>query len=183
MKQKLTAIFNATRQHAKNLATYVTIYKTALLCLKSLHGGSQRPTIDTFLSGLLGGYIVFGENNNINQQIVLYVFARVAMGGAKVLAGDPVPSSKTPSSKATANDIAWPLFASLCWGAVMYLHSEHVRQIQPSLASSMNYLYLDSNTWTGFRTNTEVMTTNDKVTFFGITNSIVYHDAGQLESG
>lgn len=151
-RQKLTAVFNATKQHAKNLAKYVTIYKTALLVLRNLHSGNSRP-IDSFLSGLLGGYVVFGENNNINQQIVLYVFARVAMGSAKVLASGKFsdgPFDQLIGSQ-RMKDIAWPLFASLCWGAVMYLHSEHVQAIQPSLASSMNYLYNDSNNWNSFR--------------------------------
>ena len=153
MQQKLSAIFKATRQHAKNLATYVTIYKTALFLLRSLNDGKQKP-LDSFLAGLLGGYVVFGENNNINQQIVLYVFARVAMGTAKVIANtahtekSPLSFTNSPSVRSAA----WPLFASLCWGAVMYLHVEHVKDIQPSLAASMNYLYNDSNKWTGIRT-------------------------------
>ncbi len=36
LREKLLLIFKATRQHARNLATFATIYKTSLLCLRHL---------------------------------------------------------------------------------------------------------------------------------------------------
>lgn len=61
-------IFKATKQHAFNLAKFVSIYKTVLLLQKKTNGGKER-NIDTFIAGLLGGYVVFGERNAVNEQV------------------------------------------------------------------------------------------------------------------
>lgn len=108
------------------------------------------------MAGLLGGYIVFGRSTDpaayaVNQQIVLYVFARVVMALAK-LAVAPSPRAATgPVAllggkgdvvKGEVSKVGWPIFASLSWGAVMYLFRWHPESIQPSLRSSMTYLYV-----------------------------------------
>lgn len=41
----------------------------------------------------------------------------------------------------------FPLFAMLVWGIVLWLFEYHPHTLQPSLQSSMTYLYHDSNTW------------------------------------
>jgi peroxisomal membrane protein 4 len=61
-------IFSATKQHALNLAKYVTIYKTLLLLQRKANGGKERGA-DTFIAGLIGGYFVFGERNPVNEQV------------------------------------------------------------------------------------------------------------------
>lgn len=61
-------VLKATKQHARNLAFFATIYKTLLIVQRRMHG-KERP-MDSFLAGLVGGYMVFGENNNVNQQVV-----------------------------------------------------------------------------------------------------------------
>lgn len=68
LQSKLRFIFNATKQHAKNLGMFVTIYKTLLLVQKHLNGGKEQD-IHSFFAGIVGGYYVFGTNNNINQQV------------------------------------------------------------------------------------------------------------------
>lgn len=60
-------VLKATRQHARNLAFFATIYKTLLIVQRRMHG-KERP-LDSFIAGLVGGYMVFGENNNVNQQV------------------------------------------------------------------------------------------------------------------
>jgi peroxisomal membrane protein 4 len=40
--------------------------------------------------------------------------------------------------------------ATVVWGLVMWLFENHRASLQPSLQSSMQYLYKDSNYWTGF---------------------------------
>ena len=37
---------------------------------------------------------------------------------------------------------AWAVFASLSWGMVMWVHRWHPETIQPSLRSSMKYMYV-----------------------------------------
>jgi hypothetical protein len=65
---RLKVIFRATKQHATNLARFVATYKTLLLIQRKVNGGKARPH-DTFFAGLLGGYLVFGERNAINEQV------------------------------------------------------------------------------------------------------------------
>jgi peroxisomal membrane protein 4 len=42
---------------------------------------------------------------------------------------------------------AFPIFAALSWGAIMWLFRHERPVVQPSLQASMQYLYLDSNHW------------------------------------
>ena len=67
LEDKLRFIVKATYQHARNLATFVPLYKALLLLLRRLNGG-QENSGHAFVAGVIGGYLVFGENNNINQQ-------------------------------------------------------------------------------------------------------------------
>ncbi|KAF8428746.1 Tim17/Tim22/Tim23/Pmp24 family-domain-containing protein [Tirmania nivea] len=173
-RQKLTSILTATKQHALNLASFVTIYKSTLYLLNYLHsrGITQfffpytssttkiEPKYHSLLAGLLGGYLIFGRSANstahaVNQQIVLYVFGRVAMALAKLaVTPSSVGGNQVFPSTVVGKDVsqvAWPVFASLSWGAVMYLFRWHPETIQPSLRSSMKYLYVDSDTWDGWK--------------------------------
>ena len=113
-----------------------------MLLLRLLRGGKEASG-DAFMAGLVGGYLVFGTNNPINQQIVLYVFARVVIGLVKL----PVEREwiKEPGQ-------AFALFAAVSWGLVMWLFRHERKVLQPSLQASMQYLYLDSNHWTDWRT-------------------------------
>jgi len=69
-KTRAKVIFRATKQHAFNLAKFVSLYKTILLIQKQSNGGKERD-IDTFIAGLVGGYFVFGERNAVNEQVRL----------------------------------------------------------------------------------------------------------------
>jgi peroxisomal membrane protein 4 len=52
------------------LAKFVSLYKIFLLIQKKTNGGKER-SADTFLAGLLGGYIVFGDRTAVNEQVCL----------------------------------------------------------------------------------------------------------------
>ena len=67
---RLRTIFRATKTHALNLAKFVSLYKTLLLIQKKANGGKER-SWDTFIAGLIGGYVVFGERSAINEQVCL----------------------------------------------------------------------------------------------------------------
>ncbi|KAI8815067.1 Tim17/Tim22/Tim23/Pmp24 family-domain-containing protein [Cladochytrium replicatum] len=144
---KMRAIFKATFTHSRNLAYFVTIYKTVLVVLKRARGGKEHHA-DPFLAGLVGGYIVFGEDTNINNQIVLYVFSRIAVGMAKLAVKQEVIPS-VPHG--------YTIFASLTWAIVMWLFKHHRDTLQGSLRSSMVYLYEDSNL---FSTITDLLWVN-----------------------
>ena len=75
---RLRTIYRATRQHALNLAKFVFLYKTFLLLQKKINGGKER-SADTFIAGLVGGYIVFGERNAVNEQVRSAYFVYVSI--------------------------------------------------------------------------------------------------------
>ncbi|KDQ54745.1 hypothetical protein JAAARDRAFT_159872 [Jaapia argillacea MUCL 33604] len=150
---RLRVIYRATKKHAFNLAKFVSIYKTLLLLQKKI-GGDKERAADTFIAGLIGGYVVFGDRNAINEQIVLYVCSRVVASF--------IPRSGSPYALKSADPVGvkpvppdsryFSLFAALCWGAVMWLYNHRGETIQPGMFSSMTYLYRDSERWSDLRT-------------------------------
>jgi len=132
-----------------------------MLVLRRMSPTGKERHYDSFLAGLLGGYTVFGRtiHNSVSQQIVIYVFARVALalaklavqpknvgriqggggggGGGWELLGD---GGSRLRKEAVKN--GWPMFASLSWAMVMYVWRWHPEAVQPSLRSSMNYMYV-----------------------------------------
>lgn len=79
VREKLALIFRATRQHAQNLAKYATIYKSTMLLLKYMGTDpGKEGRYDTFFSGLLGGYLIFGRRSkrghisSVSKQIVIF---------------------------------------------------------------------------------------------------------------
>jgi peroxisomal membrane protein 4 len=112
----------------------------------------------------VGGYVVFGGRSkrtgkisSVNQQIVIYVFARVVLALARQVvkpgATFSVDALATPPDRAAAvSYYAWPAFAAASWAAVMHLFRYHPEDLQPSLRSSMSYIYKESDHWNDLRT-------------------------------
>jgi len=72
-REKIRLVLKATRQHARNLAYFATIYKSSMLLIRYLNpmnGGKEGP-YDTFFAGLIGGYAVFGRGRqgSVNKQV------------------------------------------------------------------------------------------------------------------
>lgn len=163
VREKARLVFRATRTHAGNLAKFATIYKLTCLLLK--HMGptpGKEGAHDSLVAGLIGGYAVFGRRSprsgrvpSVNQQIVIYVFARVVLALAKLSVREGSPFALPVVSRAEAADVvsyyAWPVFASASWGTVMWLFRWYPEALQPSLRSSMNYIYAQSDHWDGLR--------------------------------
>jgi len=148
---RVRAILRATKQHALNLAKFVTLYKTVLLIQKRLNNGVQR-SADTFIAGLLGGYFVFGDRNAVNEQVVLYVCSRVV---ASFIPRATAPYSSAPSSgvKPIPPDArTFSFFAAVSWAAALWLFAEKGETLQPGMFSSMTYMYRDSEHWDSLRT-------------------------------
>lgn len=150
-----------------------------------------RPVSETsfhsFISGLAAGYYVFGRRraaaSSVNQQIVIYVFARVVLGAAKLAIAPTAPRSNQLQAgygevrkggmglldlslerilgiqdwdmrervKGRIRRDTWAVFASLSWGAVMWLFRWHPDVLQPSLRGSMVYLYDRAEDWDGVK--------------------------------
>lgn len=161
LQEKLRLIFKATRQHAANLAKFAFLYKSSMLALRGVNGGKEE-SVHTFLAGLFGGYWVFGHGkaakSSVNQQIVIYVFARVCLALAKLAVQPPGDNSLVAGSYGghggkgllglsgkqleAVRRNSWPIFASVSWASVMWLFRWHPEMLQPSLRSSMTYMYV-----------------------------------------
>ncbi|KAI1457439.1 peroxisomal membrane protein 4 [Annulohypoxylon moriforme] len=167
LAEKTSLVFRATRTHAQNLARFAVIYK--LVCYVLKHWGAGRGKegkYDSLLAGLVGGYAVFGGRgkrsgkiSSVNQQIVVYVFARVVLALARLAVkpaseagvGGGLPYISRPEVSELISYYAWPVFAATSWGAVMHLFRYHPEDLQPSLRSSMTYIYQQSDTWDSLR--------------------------------
>ncbi|KAJ2760529.1 hypothetical protein H4S06_001677 [Coemansia sp. BCRC 34490] len=143
VQDKAVAILKATKAHARGLAFFVTIYKSLMLLQRRISAEGKKSDLHTFVAGFVGGWFVFGEKTSVNQQIILYLFSRIAMGLVNTVmkAGD-----------FTAPPNSFALFAAVCWGIVMVLFRRDKSVLQDSLKSSMTYLYEDSNHWTSLKT-------------------------------
>ncbi|XP_063153295.1 peroxisomal membrane protein 4 [Candoia aspera] len=137
LKEKLKAIVQATYTHSRNLAYFVFTYK-GLMAVQSRMQGKKVP-FQSFLAACIGGWLVFGENNNINSQINMYLLSRILFGLSRLA----VEKGYIPQPKQDP----FPLFAAVIWGIVLWLFEYHRHTLQPSLQSSMTYLYDDSNVW------------------------------------
>ncbi|CBF84956.1 hypothetical protein AN1483.2 [Aspergillus nidulans FGSC A4] len=143
IREKVKLVLNATRQHARNLAVFCFIYKSSMIVLRNLNpaGVGKEGHYDSFLAGLLGGYAVFGRHkSSITQQIVIYIFARVVLGFAKLSVQPgmhPLSSLIGPEARKQIESNAWAVFASLSWASVMYLFRWHPEVLMSSLRSNI----------------------------------------------
>ena len=164
LREKTLLVLKATRQHATNLAKFAVLYKSGMLALRSINGGKED-SIHAFLAGLGGGYWVFGHgkgaSSSVNQQIVIYVFARVVLALAKLAVQPPGDNRLVAGSygghggkgllglNAQQLDLvrrnSWPVFATMSWASVMWLFRHYPETLQPSLRSSMTYMYVDTS--------------------------------------
>ncbi|PYI35059.1 putative peroxisomal membrane protein [Aspergillus indologenus CBS 114.80] len=156
-REKVKLVLKATRQHARNLATFALIYKGSMILLRNINpvAVGKEGRYDSFFAGLLGGYAVFGRHKtSITQQIVIYIFARVVLALAKLAIRPdmhPLSSLITPQTRTQIESNAWPVFASVSWALVMYIFRWHPDTLMSSLRSSMVYIYADSDHWDSFR--------------------------------
>ncbi|NXV22778.1 PXMP4 protein, partial [Uria aalge] len=137
LREKLKSIAQATYTHSRNLAYFVFTYK-GLMALQSQLQGKKIP-FHSFFAACIGGWLVFGENNPINSQIIMYLLSRILFGLSRLA----VEKGYIPQPKQDP----FPLVAALIWGTVLWLFEYHRQTLQPSLQSSMTYLYDDSNVW------------------------------------
>lgn len=135
---KLKYILQLTFEHAGRLGCYVAAFK-ALQCLCARLTGGRRP-IHAFASGLLAGFVFFGAKTMVTTQMALYLLGRVVSGCVK-LALRPFNLSRNVMG------VFFPLTSVLCWGFVMLLFRLNQQVLQPSLASSMRLLYVQSDSW------------------------------------
>lgn len=157
-REKLGLILRATRTHAQNLAKYASVYKLTMLFLKKFGAtpGKEGP-YDTFFAGLLGGYLIFGRRSkrghisSVSKQIVIFIFARVCLSLAEISVKPSVGIIKSSKLSERISHDAWPVFAALSWGSVMWLFRWYPDTVQAGLRSSMDYIYVQSDHWDSLR--------------------------------
>ncbi|XP_019395260.1 PREDICTED: peroxisomal membrane protein 4 [Crocodylus porosus] len=137
LREKLKAIAQATYTHSRNLAYFVFTYKGLMALQSQLQGKNFQ--LHSFLAACIGGWLVFGENNAINSQIIMYLLSRTLFAFSRLA----VEKGYIPEPKWDP----FPLTAALIWGTILWLFEYHRHTLQPSLQSSMTYLYDDSNVW------------------------------------
>lgn len=126
-----------------------------MLLLRHTSPNGKERHYDSFIAGLMGGYLVFARSihNSVSQQIVIYVFARVCLAVAKLAVqprhvgelkggGGGMGLIKNEELRREIIRNAWPAFASLSWAAVMYVFRWHPETVQTSLRSSMSYMWV-----------------------------------------
>ncbi|XP_067655128.1 peroxisomal membrane protein 4-like [Haliotis asinina] len=135
------SILEATYTHSRNLGLFVLGYKTLTTGMKWVE--TQKSQHHSFISAFIIGYLVFGRYNKVNEQINLYLLSRILYGLLKLA----VKRGYIPKPKKDP----FPIFAAVVWGIVLWLFEYERDTLQPSLKSSMTYLYDDSNKWRDFR--------------------------------
>lgn len=66
-KEMTQGILEATFTHSKNLACFVFAYKTLTSLMAWLE--THEKQYQSFIAAFIGGYIVFGRYNKVNEQV------------------------------------------------------------------------------------------------------------------
>ena len=67
VKEQVRAILDATFTHSKNLASFVFTYKALTTLMMEIEGKASQ--YHSFIAAFIGGYIVFGKYNKVNEQV------------------------------------------------------------------------------------------------------------------
>jgi len=128
--------------HGKNLGQFVGIYKLVCCLLRNIgiSGG-----IDSWIAGAIGGWYSFGESRGVsgavNQQIVLYLFAR----GLEGLVLSAVNRKYLPPVLDIRKPTGFRLLAAFSLACILYLTEYEPETLRPSFMTVMTNLYHESN--------------------------------------
>lgn len=152
LHNKFRQIMKLSFLHARNLSAFVLLYKLCLSAGTSAYkvigvpvtAANGRPAAQwhALAAGAIGGWVIWGNYNTVNFQIVLYLLSRVVVALVRLLAKKGVLPFRNFSFKPT-----YPWLASATWAVVMWLFEFHSDTLHGSLVASMKYLYHDSNSW------------------------------------
>lgn len=134
-RDKLAFVYRATKQHSLNLTKFVSLFKLMTILLRRSRPSGKEASSDSFLAGCLAGYLIFGERNAVNEQIVLYCVARCV---SAMLPRDSVPGDYPPGKAIPTEKRTFALFAAAVWGGVMWLFHNRRQNLQGGLVNSMD---------------------------------------------
>mmetsp|Transcript_19661 Transcript_19661/g.24845 ORF Transcript_19661/g.24845 Transcript_19661/m.24845 type:complete len:198 (-) Transcript_19661:29-622(-) len=139
---KLRFVLKQMFHHGRNLGLFVFTYKT--ICFVLRHYG-VRGGIECWIAGFIGGYWAFGESKGIsgavNNQIVLYLFARGIEGMARSL----VKRGILPPSLDIKSPGGFRIFAGFSLALILYMTDYESDMLRPGFMNTMNNLYYESN--------------------------------------
>lgn len=135
--EKINTIINKTQEHSLLLARWIILYKILLILFRTLKN-QKNSEWHQFITGLIGGWYIWGNWSPVVQQINLYVFGRVLNGLFNL-------SVKKKLIKRIPNGNGYRMFSSFTWACVMWLFVHHRSQLSKSMANAMDFLYVKSN--------------------------------------
>jgi len=128
--------------HGKNLGLFVLFYKSICCVFRNLgiSGG-----IDSWVAGLIGGYWAFGDSahisGSVNNQIVLYLFARGIQGA--LISG--VKRGIVPQALDISKHRGFRCLAAFSLALILYLTEYEPETLSKSFMGTMEYLYHHSD--------------------------------------
>ncbi|KAL0484202.1 peroxisomal membrane protein Pxmp4 [Acrasis kona] len=141
-RDRVKFVLKQLLHHGMNLGCFVGIYKfICVLCRNSgIKGGP-----DAWIAGMIGGYIAFGESSGIsgsvNNQIVLYLFARGVEGALRSFASRGI----IPSQLDLRTPGGFRLFAGFSLALILYLTEYEPNTLKSGFITTMDELYYHSN--------------------------------------
>lgn len=128
--------------HGRNLGLYVLIYKAICNICRNM-GVSNG--IDSWIGGFIGGAVAFGDSRGIsgsvNNQIVLYLFARGVEGLIRLLQN----KFSLPQEYDIKSPKGFRVFAGFSLALILWLTEYHPEVLSPSFNRTMHFLYYRSN--------------------------------------
>lgn len=133
LKDKIISILKLTWEHARNLGTFVFMYKSLVCILRHLF--NSRSLIFNFIAGFFCSYFFLSrEASPVNMQIMLYLLSRNILAMSNMI-----------STNYLNNYNGFTITSMTVWGIVMFLFEYNSKKLQGSLASSMDFIYKDSD--------------------------------------
>lgn len=140
--KRIQRIIHNTLEHGKRLGLFVFIYKS-LVCVLNRTRKSNFPG-HYFIAGSIASLMVWCDESNISTQITLYLLPRVLAAFVKIL----YLKSGYKSNFFENNGIF--MINVVFMGLSMSLFDYDKTVLQPSMTSTLNTLYIDSNRWKGW---------------------------------
>jgi peroxisomal membrane protein 4 len=133
LKEKIISILKLTWEHARNLGSFVFMYKSLVCILRNLF--QSRSLTFNFIAGFFCSYFFLSrEASPVNMQIMLYLLSRNILAISNMI-----------STNYLNNYNGFTLTSMTVWGIVMFLFEYNSKKLQNSLASSMDFIYKESD--------------------------------------
>jgi peroxisomal membrane protein 4 len=140
--ERVKFVLKQLLHHGMNLGCFVGIYK--MICVICRNFGVKGGT-ESWIAGMIGGYYAFGESHGIsgsvNNQIVLYLFARGVEGALRSFA----IRGWIPPYLDIRSDQGFRLFAGFSLALILYLTEYEPHTLKSGFMSTMDELYYQSN--------------------------------------